>query len=103
MCAINMSKEQNHLKRLKEMDDKSQEILIRHKKPAPNIFLRYSHLGLEFAGIFGVFFYLGYQADRLWATSPWLTIVGAILGFVSAMLRLVRVAQELERLTDKEE
>lgn len=40
---------------------------------------------------------LGYWLDSRWGTAPWLVIVGACLGFVVAMLDLVKLAKQLEK------
>jgi predicted neutral ceramidase superfamily lipid hydrolase len=37
---------------------------------------------------------LGYWLDRHWGISPWLTIVGAVLGFAAAMAQLLQLAQK---------
>jgi len=36
---------------------------------------------------------LGYLADRSWGTEPWLVCVGAVLGFVTAMVHLLQLAR----------
>ena len=36
--------------------------------------------------------YFGYWLDQRWQTSPWLVIVGAILGFVLAMYHIFQIA-----------
>lgn len=88
---------ENHRERLKQMESDSQTILSRKQKKQANAALRYSHLGLEFAVIFGLIFFAGYKADEKWNTSPWFTLLGVIVGFSAAMLRLVRAAHELEK------
>lgn len=92
----------SHRERLKEMEKDSQSILSRKQKKQENAALRYSHLGIEFAVIFGFIFFGGYKIDEKWNTSPWFTLLGVVLGFSIAMLRLVRAAQELEKETDEE-
>jgi len=56
---------------------------------------RVTALGLEFA----LPAYLGSLADRSWRTSPWLTILGAALGFAAGMMHLLRLAQPPPRST----
>jgi len=36
---------------------------------------------------------LGYFADQAWGTEPWLVSVGAVLGFVMAMVHLLQLAR----------
>lgn len=36
----------------------------------------------------------GYWADGKWKTTPWLTVVGAVLGFGAAMSQLLQLAKE---------
>ncbi len=51
---------------------------------------RISTVGLEFAlpPLAGV------GLDRWWGTSPWATVIGAVLGFAVGMMHLLRVARE---------
>lgn len=37
---------------------------------------------------------LGWWVDSKWKTSPWMLFVGVVLGFVVAMLELVRLARD---------
>ncbi|HAH46280.1 AtpZ/AtpI family protein [Gimesia sp.] len=40
---------------------------------------------------------LGHWLDGKWGTSPWLTAVGALLGFATGMIHLLHMAKEAER------
>ncbi len=40
--------------------------------------------------------FLGHWLDKKWNTSPWLTAVGAILGFACGMSHLLHMAKEAE-------
>ena len=39
---------------------------------------------------------IGWWLDTRWATTPWLTIVGVILGFTVSMLELLKLARDSE-------
>jgi F0F1-type ATP synthase assembly protein I len=51
---------------------------------------RVTTIGLEFAlpPLFGAW------ADRGWRTSPWLTVVGAVLGFAIGMTQVLRLVRQ---------
>jgi F0F1-type ATP synthase assembly protein I len=51
---------------------------------------RVSTLGLEFA----LPAFLGVLLDRWWNTSPWATVVGAVLGFAGGLVHLLRMARQ---------
>jgi F0F1-type ATP synthase assembly protein I len=36
---------------------------------------------------------LGSWADRAWGITPWLTVLGAVLGFAASLLHILRLAQ----------
>ncbi len=46
--------------------------------------------GTEFAGTCAVMCLLGYWLDSVFGTAPWLLVVGAVIGFVSATWVLLR-------------
>jgi ATP synthase protein I len=50
---------------------------------------RATTIGLEFA----LPPLLGSVGDRWWRTAPWLTVVGAVLGFAVGMMHVLRIAQ----------
>ena len=51
---------------------------------------RVTTVGLEFA----LPPLAGAGLDRWWGTSPWATVVGAVLGFAVGMVHLLRIARE---------
>lgn len=51
---------------------------------------RVSSIGLQMVVPLG----LGWWADSAWKTTPWCMILGAVLGFVIAMLQLIHLARE---------
>jgi hypothetical protein len=50
---------------------------------------RVTTIGLEFA----LPPILGAWADRRWQTGPWLTVVGAVLGFAVGMTHVLQIAR----------
>lgn len=44
----------------------------------------------------------GYFADRAFETSPWGVLVGVLLGFGAFVLRLVRLARQLNEIAEEE-
>jgi hypothetical protein len=53
---------------------------------------RVTTIGLEFA----LPAFLGFGLDRWWGTSPWLTLVGALLGLATGMTHVLRLAFRLQ-------
>ena len=51
---------------------------------------RISTVGLEFA----LPPLAGAGLDRWWGTSPWATVLGAVLGFAVGMMHILRIARE---------
>ena len=51
---------------------------------------RVTTVGLEFA----LPPLLGVWLDRWWGTTPWATVVGAVLGFAVGMMHILRIARE---------
>ena len=49
---------------------------------------KWAGIGFEFAGVIGIFVYMGYVADEKFETGPWLLLTGFFVGFVG-MLYLV--------------
>ena len=60
--------------------------------------------GLAYQGAFESVFAIGigagfgYFADAYFATSPWGVLVGIVLGFSAFVLRLIRLARQLDAL-----
>lgn len=54
---------------------------------------RISSIGLQFVLPAG----LGWWLDRRWGTTPWLTVVGAMLGFLTGTLALIQLAKDSAR------
>jgi F0F1-type ATP synthase assembly protein I len=65
--------------------------------PDASIYMRYTHLGIEFIAIFGVILWLGIQADRHLGSEPLGILLGAFLGFAAAMTRIIKAANDLEQ------
>lgn len=55
--------------------------------------LRYSHLGTQFALTITLLALAGVWADRRFATGPWLTIAGSLVGITSALWLLIRAVR----------
>lgn len=47
--------------------------------------------------------FIGHWLDRKWGTTPWLTALGAILGFITGMSHLLRMAKEAEQKKRKKQ
>ncbi len=58
---------------------------------------QYTTLGMEFVVMFGLFVAGGYWLDARMKTMPLWTLIGAGVGFVGGLYRLVRSARELDR------
>ena len=46
--------------------------------------------GLELVGALGLFLAVGYFADQKFGTKPWCMIIGAFVGIVGGLYRLIR-------------
>ncbi len=60
---------------------------------AGSTWLRYTHLGMQYCLTLLLCVGAGMWADPRLGTSPWLTIVGALLGFAAATYVIVREAR----------
>jgi F0F1-type ATP synthase assembly protein I len=56
---------------------------------------RYGALGFEFAGAVLAGIFAGRYADSYLGTTPWLLILGAVVGMTGAIYRLIVVLQQL--------
>ncbi len=43
---------------------------------------------------------LGYLGDQRWGTSPWLLVLGSLIGFTISMLHLWRIVRLIEKSSD---
>ena len=59
------------------------------RKPKPT-WLRFSGIGVEFAGVVIGFTLIGLWIDRHYNKSPWGVVIGASLGLVGGMYNLIR-------------
>ncbi len=53
--------------------------------------------GLELVGVMGVLAGIGYYLDGRFGTAPWGVIVGALVGIVGGLYRMVREASRMVR------
>ncbi|MCA9041520.1 MAG: AtpZ/AtpI family protein [Planctomycetaceae bacterium] len=67
------------------------------KKPPMVIAMQIAHEVTSIGVSFALFPLLGYWLDSKLGTTPWLVIVGAILGFVVGMTLLVDLSRRLNR------
>lgn len=57
-----------------------------------------------FVAIVGVFAFIGYLLDAyVFSTSPAMLVVGLVIGFVAGVMRVVRVAKDLEAASEQDE
>lgn len=59
--------------------------------------LKWTGLGLEFAGVVAVFAYLGYKADERWHWSPWGVLIGTAIGVAGGIYWLAREGMRMMR------
>ena len=65
--------------------------------------LRYLGVGISFAVIVAVGWFVGQWGDTRLGTTPWLTMTGTLLGVGLAIYDLIRTTAALERREDKED
>jgi len=56
----------------------------------------YLTVGIQLAGAMAMFVLGGYFADRWLGTSPWLLLLGALLGAVASFYTLLRLVRQLD-------
>jgi F0F1-type ATP synthase assembly protein I len=56
----------------------------------PDGYARYAGIGLQYAATIGVLGALGYWADQSFGATPWLMIVGIILGSVGGFVSIIK-------------
>ena len=71
----------------------------RKQKPT---WLRFSGIGVEFAGVVIGFTLIGLWIDRHYNKSPWGVVIGASLGLVGGMYNLIRESLAASRDADAE-
>lgn len=65
------------------------------------LFLRFSSMGIQMAGIIGFFAWLGTYFDKKFETqTPWWTISLSLLGVISSMFMIIREILKLNKLDD---
>ena len=64
--------------------------------------LRYSAVGLEMGVAVAVGYGAGWWLDGKFGTKPTLSFIGLLLGIAAGFFTLVRVARELNRLSDSD-
>lgn|SRR5512135_708725 len=62
----------------------------------------YLTLGLQLALSVVVFFFLGRWLDSSFNTTPWLTVVGVVIGMVGGFIKFFTTAVALGRKADEE-
>jgi F0F1-type ATP synthase assembly protein I len=55
-------------------------------------YARWLGLGIEFAGVVGLFCYIGYKLDEALNTSPWLLLVGFFVAFIGMLYLIIKQA-----------
>ncbi len=71
---------------------------IKNKK---NLFLRFSSMGIQMAGIIGFFTWLGIYCDKKFETlNPWWTIFLSLFGVISSMVLIIREILKLNNPDD---
>lgn len=58
---------------------------------------KYLAIGLEIPSTIIGALVLGYLIDQQFGTSPWFTVLGAVLGFAGAVTRLVQYVKHFSR------
>jgi F0F1-type ATP synthase assembly protein I len=63
-----------------------------------NLFLRFSSVGIQMAGIIGFFAWLGTYFDKKFETlTPWWTISLSLLGVISSMFLVIKEILKLNQ------
>ena len=89
-------------KRLKELDQKEASYHMKNKphgslkaKETINVFVRYTHLGLEFCAIIMFFLFSGKYVDSKLNSAPWIMLLFISIGFMVGMFRVIKAAKDL--------
>ena len=59
--------------------------------------IKWSGLGVEFAGVIILFCYFGYKLDEKLQTSPWFLLAGFFLGFIGMLYIIIKDTRNLWR------
>jgi F0F1-type ATP synthase assembly protein I len=59
--------------------------------------MKWSGLGVEFAGVIFLFCFFGYKLDEHFQTSPWLLLAGFFLGFIGMLYIIIKDTRNLWR------
>ena len=59
--------------------------------------MKWSGLGVEFAGVIILFCYFGYKLDEKLQTSPWFFLAGFFLGFIGMLYIIIKDTRNLWR------
>jgi F0F1-type ATP synthase assembly protein I len=59
--------------------------------------MRWTGLGIEFAGVIALFCYFGYKLDEHFQTSPWLLLAGFFVAFIGMMYIVIKDTRKLWR------
>jgi F0F1-type ATP synthase assembly protein I len=59
--------------------------------------MKWSGLGVEFAGVIIMFCYFGYKLDEKLQTSPWFLLAGFFLGFIGMLYIIIKDTRNLWR------
>ena len=59
--------------------------------------MKWSGLGIEFAGVIILFCFFGYKLDEKFQTSPWFLLAGFFLGFIGMLYIIIKDTRNLWR------
>lgn len=62
----------------------------------------YLNIGYIFALSVALFTFAGYFLDKKWETSPWLTVVGAVIGITAGFYNFFKTVLGAEKNQDRE-
>jgi len=79
------------------LEDASPSDQQRARAAEPSNAHRLASAGIELAGGVLLFAGGGYLLDNWWGTTPWMLVVGAMLGLAGGMYRLIKAVQEANR------
>lgn len=63
---------------------------------------RLAGIGVQFGAVISLFALAGYWLDDRMGSSPWLLLLGVLLGFVGGTISLVKAVNTLKQNTDGE-